>query len=113
MMPSLHVHPAFASNHGTNYTTTGGKGKPPLQYPSFRSTIKKMVAKPAGSGIMVYMINEKPYTRAELVLLILEHNFNRGIRDSEAFMDQLYLMIQHDTMASLEATLQELEDTAP
>lgn len=72
-----------------------------------------MVAISPGSGILQCMINEKPYTRADLVLLILEHNFNRGIQDSEAFMDQLYLMIQHDTMASLEATLQELEDTAP
>lgn len=75
--------------------------------------LKYTVAISAGSGIIGTMQNEKPYTRAELVLLILEHNFNRGIRDSEAFMDQLYLMIQHDTMASLEATLQELEDTAP
>ena len=72
-----------------------------------------LVAILAGSGTIQPMMNTKPYTRAELVLLILEHNFNRGIRDSEAFMDQLYLMIQHDTMASLEATLQELEDTAP
>jgi hypothetical protein len=72
-----------------------------------------MVAILAGSGTIQPMMNTKPYTRAELVLLILEHNFNRGIRDSEAFMDQLYLMVQHDTMASLEATLQELEDTAP
>ena len=72
-----------------------------------------LVAIPAGSGIIGNMKNEITYTRADLVLLILEHNFNRGIRDSEAFMDQLYLMIQHDTMASLEATLQELEDTAP
>ena len=72
-----------------------------------------LVAISLGSGIIGNMINEKPYTRADLVLLILEHNFNRGIQDSEAFMDQLYLMIQHDTMASLEATLQELEDTAP
>jgi hypothetical protein len=75
--------------------------------------LKYTVAIPAGSGIIGNMKNEITYTRADLVLLILEHNFNRGIRDSEAFMDQLYLMIQHDTMASLEATLQELEDTAP
>jgi hypothetical protein len=26
MVPSLHVHPAFASNHRTNYTTTSREG---------------------------------------------------------------------------------------
>jgi hypothetical protein len=108
--PSLHVHPAFASNHRTNYTTTSRKGKPPLQYPVDRSSIKKMVAFPSGSGILQSMIYKKPYTRAELVTLIIEHNINRGILDPEAFMDQIFLMIQHDSMDALQSTFQELVD---
>jgi hypothetical protein len=69
-----------------------------------------MVAFPSGSGILQSMIYKKPYTRAELVTLIIEHNINRGILDPEAFMDQIFLMIQHDSMDALQSTFQELVD---
>lgn len=52
-------------------------------------------------------------SRAELLVLIIEHNVQRGIRDPQAFIDQLYCHIQHDTIQALEATLDELEATAP
>ena len=91
MVPSLHVHPAFASNHRTNYTTTSREGKPPLQYPASRSTIPKMVAIPAGSGILQSMMKTKGTTMSntsnptkELVAYVLERQASKGMASGDA-----------------------------
>jgi hypothetical protein len=59
------------------------------------------------------MMKNETLSRAELLVLIIEHNVQRGIRDPWAFIDQLYYHIQHDTVEALQATLSELEETAP
>lgn len=59
------------------------------------------------------MMKNQDLSRAELITLIIEHNVNRGIRDPEAFMDQLFSMIQYDSMQALHYTLEELEEQAP
>jgi hypothetical protein len=78
---------------------------------------KFTVANPLGSGIIEPMQTTKGHSvtrypdRAELITLIIEHNVNRGIKDANAFIDQLYIHIQHDTYQALVATLAELEET--
>jgi hypothetical protein len=47
--------------------------------------------------------------RAELITRIIKHNVQRGILDPNAFIDQLYIHIQHDSYQALEYTLAELE----
>ena len=51
-------------------------------------------------------------TREDLLALIIEHNEQRGIRDSKAWAEQLEAM-ECFSYEALWCTLEELEDTAP
>lgn len=66
-----------------------------------------------GSVIIHSMMkNETQPTREDLLALIIEHNEQRGIRDPQAWSEQLEAM-ECFSYEALWCTLEELEETAP
>jgi hypothetical protein len=66
-----------------------------------------------GRAILHSMMNqENQPTREDLLALIIEHNEQRGIRDQQAWSEQLEAM-ECFSYEALWCTLEELEETAP